>query len=246
MNLDLGFLIKRIFKKKSGDFFKLQSGLGYFFQDQTLLEEALTHRSFCEVRNSSYERLEFLGDSVIGLVISQFLYENFPQKTEGDLTKIKASLVSEITLTQVAQSLSLGHYIRISKEEEKAGGREKSSIISDAYEALIGAMFLDGGLSPAKRMIEKHILSRISQILQDKTIRNYKGELLEYLQAQGRRLPRYELLQEEGPDHEKKFTIAIFVKGEEWGRGSGTTKKEAEQNAAKMGLERIKEKKSSE
>jgi ribonuclease-3 len=241
MRLNLGLLLKRIFKKDSGNFFKLQSRLGYFFQDQALLEEALTHRSFCDERYFSYERLEFLGDSVLGLIISQFLYENFPQKTEGDLTKIKASLVSEITLTQVAQYISLGEYILISKEEEKAGGREKPSIISDAYEALVGAIFLDGGLSPARRMIEKHILSRFSQIVQNETFRNYKGELLEYLQAQGKRLPRYELLEEEGPDHEKKFTIAVFVKGKEWGRGSGTTKKEAEQNAARIALEKLEE-----
>jgi len=245
MSLDLGFLLKRIFRKKSGDFFKLQSRLGYFFQDQALLKEALTHRSFCEERDSSYERLEFLGDSVIGLIISQFLYENFPQKTEGDLTKIKASLVSEITLAQVAQFISLGEYIRMSTEEEKAGGREKPSIISDAYEALVGALFLDGGLSPTKRMMEHHILSRISEITQDEAFRNHKGELLEYLQARGRRLPRYEVLEEEGPDHEKRFIIAVFIKGDEWGRGSGTTKKEAEQNAAKIALEKLKEKEKS-
>jgi len=242
MRLDLGLLLRRIFNVKSGDFFKLQSRLGYFFQDQTLLKEALTHRSFCEERGSSYERLEFLGDSVIGLVISQFLYENFPRKTEGDLTKIKASLVSEMTLTQVAQFISLGEYVQMSKEEEKAGGREKPSIISDAYEALVGAVFLDGGLSPARRTVEKHILSRISEITQDEAFRNYKGELLEYLQARGRRLPRYEVLEEEGPDHEKEFTIAVLVKGDEWGKGSGTTKKEAEQNAARMALEKLKEK----
>jgi ribonuclease-3 len=245
MRLNLSLFFKRIFKKDPENFFKLQSRLGYFFQDQALLKEALTHRSFCEERYFSYERLEFLGDSVLGLIISQFLYENFPQKTEGDLTKIKASLVSEITLTQVAQYISLGQYILISKEEEKAGGREKPSIISDAYEALVGAVFLDGGLAPARRMIEKHILSRFSQIVQNETFRNYKGELLEYLQAQGKRLPRYELLEEEGPEHEKKFTIAVFVKGKEWGRGSGTTKKEAEQNAARMALEKLEEEKKS-
>lgn len=246
MKLNLRFLLRRILKKKSDEILRLQSRLSYFFQDQTRLEGALTHRSYCEKRDSSYERLEFLGDSVIGLVVSQFLYENFPQKTEGDLTKMKASLVSEITLTQVAQFILLGQYIRMSKEEEKAGGREKPSILSDAYEALIGAIFLDGGLSSAKRTIEKHILSRISEIIQGETFRNYKGELLEHLQAQGRRLPRYQVLEEKGPDHDKKFSIAVFVRGKEWGRGSGTTKKEAEQSAARMALEKLGVKENSE
>lgn len=240
MRLDLGFLLRRVFKKESDQFLRLQSGLTYFFRDRTLLTEALTHRSFCQERDSSYERLEFLGDSVIGLIISRFLYENFPQKTEGDLTKIKASLVSEITLTQVAQFISLGQYILMSKEEEKAGGRNKPSILSDAYEALVGAIFLDGGLSAASRTIEKHILSRISEIIEGETFRNCKGELLEYLQARGRRLPRYQVLEEKGPDHDKKFTMAVFVRSKEWGRGSGTTKKEAEQNAARTALEKLK------
>ncbi|MGB2697631.1 MAG: ribonuclease III [Candidatus Zixiibacteriota bacterium] len=242
MRLHLGSLLRKILKKDSGDLSQLQSRLGFFFRDQTLLQQALTHRSFCEDRDSSYERLEFLGDSVIGLIISQFLYENFPRKAEGDLTKIKASLVSEITLAQVAQSISLGEFIRMSKEEKKAGGQEKASITSDAYEALIGAVFLDGGLSQTTRIIDKHILSRIYQIIKNESFRNYKGELLECLQAQGRRLPRYQVLEEKGPDHEKKFVIAVFVKGDEWGRGSGTTKKEAEQNAAKMALEKFEEK----
>jgi ribonuclease-3 len=241
MRFDLGSLLRKIFDKNSGELAQLQSRLGYVFQDRSLLQQALTHRSFCEERESSYERLEFLGDSVIGLIISQFLYENFPQKAEGDLTKIKASLVSEITLTQVAQSISLGEYIQMSNEEKKAGGKEKASIISDAYEALIGAVFLDGGLSPATKILDKHIFSRIHQIIKNDAFRNYKGELLEYLQAQGRRLPRYQVLEEKGPDHEKKFVIAVFVKGKEWGKGSGTTKKEAEQNAAKVALEKLQE-----
>ena len=243
--MNLGFLLRRIFKKESDQFPGLETGLDYFFRDPALLREALTHRSYCQERDSSYERLEFLGDSVIGLVISRFLYEDFPGKTEGDLTKIKASLVSEMTLARVAQLISLGQYVLMGKEEEKAGGREKPSILSDAYEALIGAMFMDGGLSPARRTVEKHILSRIAEIIQDEDFRNYKGELLEHLQAQGKKLPRYQVLEEKGPDHDKKFTMAVFVKGKEWGRGSGTTKKEAEQNAAKMALEKLKGKQDS-
>lgn len=240
MSLDLRFLLKRIFTKKSAEFVPLQAGLGYFFRNPALLREALTHRSHCEERNSSYERLEFLGDSVIGLIISRFLYENFPQKTEGDLTKLKASLVSEMTLTRVAQLISLGQYVVMGKEEEKAGGREKPSILSDAYEALVGAVFLDGGLQAAENVIEKHILSRISEMAEGETFRNYKGELLEFLQARGKRLPRYQVLEEKGPDHDKKFTTAVFVRGTEWGRGSGTTKKEAEQNAARVALEKLR------
>jgi ribonuclease-3 len=185
------------------------------------------------------ERLEFLGDSVLGMVTSRFLFENFPEKSEGDLTKLKSTLVSEANLSRIAKSISLGKFLNLSEDEEKSGGRERSSIISDAYEALIGAVFLDGGLAPAQRMIQRQILRRYVEITTDQALHNYKGELLEYMQALGLGLPRYEVLEEKGPDHQKRFTIAVSVKGRKMGQGAGKNKKEAEQKAARMALENV-------
>jgi ribonuclease-3 len=245
---------------------ELERRLGYRFKDLRLLDRALTHRSFVHAPNDgstllqahgaeasqdadlpqaetlvANERLEFLGDSVLGMVVSQFLFERFPGKSEGDLTKLKASLVSEVTLSRIARSICLGKYLNVSVEEEKSGGRERSSIIADAYEAVIGAVYLDGGLVPAKRVIKDLILKRWLELASDKTSYNYKGELLEYMQALGLGMPRYEVLVEEGPDHQKKFTIAVLAKGKVMGKGEGLTKKEAEQKAAKMALGNIDE-----
>ncbi len=217
--------------------------MGYRFSDPQLLERALTHRSYIHSPENeglrANERLEFLGDSVLGMVTSRFLFERFPERSEGDLTKLKSTLVSEANLSRIAKSIFLGKFLNLSEEEEKSGGRERSSIVSDAYEAVIGAVFLDGGLAPAQRMITNQILKKYLEITTDQTLHNYKGELLEYLQALGLGLPRYEVLEEKGPDHRKKFTIAVCIKGEKIGRGVGKNKKEAEQKAARMALENI-------
>jgi len=222
---------------------ELEKKLGYRFVNLELLSRALTHRSYIHTPENedlrAIERLEFLGDSVLGMVTSRFLFEHFPDKSEGDLTKLKSTLVSEANLSRIAKSISLGQHLNISEEEEKSGGRERSSIVSDAYEAVIGAVFMDGGLAPVERMIENQILRRYLEITTDRAFHNYKGELLEYMQALGLGLPQYDLLEEEGPDHEKKFTIAVTVKGRQLGRGMGKNKKEAEQRAARMALENI-------
>lgn len=222
---------------------ELQRKLGYRFKNREILERALTHRSYLNVPPNgdlwANERLEFLGDSILGMVTSWFLFENFPDKNEGDLTKLKSTLVSEANLSQIARSLALGKYLRMSEEEEKAGGRERSSIVSDAYEAVIGAVFLDGGLAPAEKMIRQQILEKCLEIVSDRTFHNFKGELLEYMQALGMGLPKYEVTQEHGPDHQKRFTIQVSTKGKKMGEGVGKNKKEAEQKAAKMALENI-------
>jgi ribonuclease-3 len=224
-------------------FRELERKLGYVFRNLELLDRALTHRSYIHTPENedlrANERLEFLGDSVLGMITSRFLFENFPEKSEGDLTKLKSTLVSEANLSQIAKSISLGKYMNLSEEEDKSGGRERSSIISDAYEAVIGAVFLDGGLVPAERMIKNQILKKYLEITTDQAFHNYKGELLEYMQALGMGLPRYDLLEERGPDHQKRFAIAVTVKGKEMGRGVGNNKKEAEQRAAKMALENV-------
>jgi len=217
--------------------------LGYGFRNLELLDRALTHRSYIHTPENenlrANERLEFLGDSVLGMVTSRFLFENFPDKNEGDLTKLKSTLVSEANLSRIAKSVSLGKYLNLSGEEEKSGGRERNSIISDAYEAVIGAVFLDGGLAPAEKMVRNQILKKYLEITTDQALYNYKGELLEYMQALGLGLPKYNVLQEKGPDHQKRFIIAVSVKGKKIGEGMGKNKKEAEQKAARMALENI-------
>ena len=245
--------LKRLFPKKERfkRYSELERRLGYRFKNLGLLDRALTHRSYLHApENSSTnspqggnlatnERLEFLGDSVLGMVTSQFLFGNFPGKSEGDLTKLKGTLVSEATLSRIARSICLGKYLNLSEEEDKSGGRQRTSIIADAYEAVIGAIYLDGGLVPAQRVIKNQILKRCLELASDKAFYNYKGELLEYMQALGLGMPRYEVLVEKGPDHQKKFTIAVSAKGKKMGKGEGLTKKEAEQKAAKMALENI-------
>jgi len=238
------FLI-RLFARRdtSKKYLELEQKLGYRFKNPGLLERALTHRSYIHTPENedlrANERLEFLGDSVLGMVTSRFLFESFLEKSEGDLTILKSTLVSEANLSRIAKSISLGSYLNLSEEEEKSGGRERNSIVSDAYEAVIGAIFLDGGLAPTEKMIQNQILRKYLQITTDQTLHNYKGELLEYMQALGLGLPRYDVLEEKGPDHQKRFTIAVSVKGKRMGQGVGKNKKEAEQKAARVALENI-------
>lgn len=245
MSTRLPTFLRRLFTKKRRfkSYRELEKKLSYRFVRLELLNRALTHRSYIHTPENedlrANERLEFLGDSVLGMVTSRFLFEHFPDKSEGDLTKLKSTLVSEANLSRIAKSISLGKYLNISEEEEKSGGRGRISIVSDAYEAVIGAVFLDGGLAPAERMIRNQILKRYLEITTDLAFHNYKGELLEYMQALGLGLPRYDVLEEEGPDHQKRFTIAVSVKGKRLGKGMGKNKKEAEQGAARMALGNI-------
>jgi ribonuclease-3 len=221
----------------------LELRLGYKFKNKDLLIESLTHRSSLKEqgkqREASYERLEFLGDAVLGLSVSRFLFDNFPDKDEGELTKLKATLVSEANLARKAKLISLGKHLLLSPEEEKSGGRLRTSILSDSYEALLGAIFLDGGLEAAEKFIQVQILRNLKETTLDRSFQNYKGELLEYLQAEGEGIPKYEVLEECGPDHQKMFTIGVYSKGRRLGIGKGASKKEAEQNAAKMALEEL-------
>ena len=180
-----------------------------------------------------------MGDSVLGMVVSRFLYDEFPEKREGELTKIKAVLVSEPTLSRIALGMDLGRFLYLSQEEDRAGGRRRRSIVADAYEALIGAVFLDGGLTPARKVIKSQLLKKYWELTTDEEHFNYKGELLEYLQSFGWGMPRYEVVQEKGPDHKKRFTVEVFAQDKRVGKGTGESKKEAEQRAAKKALEKI-------
>jgi len=212
--------------------------LGYRFRDPRLLQEALTHRSYAySVQNGpTYERLEFLGDSVLGLVVARRLYLRHPDNSEGELTKLKASLVNLKTLTAVAKREALARHIRLSPEEDKAGGRGRGSILSDVYESVIGAIFLDGGLDAAAAVIERTLIRSLTEKTPDLLEVNYKGELLEYLQGQGQGMPRYEVIAASGPDHAKVFTVVVHANGRSVGRGIGPNKKDAEQLAAREAL----------
>ncbi|MCB2231777.1 ribonuclease III [bacterium] len=218
----------------------VQEIIGYSFRDVELLSLALTHRSAanCGQNGSlSNERLEFLGDSVLGLVIADRLYDDNPDMSEGDLTKTKAMLVNETTLAVVAMEVGLNHCVRLSPEEIKSGGRERNSIIADAFEAVIGAVYLDGGYHAARDVVLRLIYVRRDRITRDESQRNFKGELLELIQARGEGMPHYEIVSERGPDHAKEFHVRVTVSGQTVGEGVGFSKKEAEQKAAGVALE---------
>lgn len=229
---------------RTQDLERLEDILGYHFHDQALLHRSLAHRSIVRARSGllpSNERLEFLGDSVLGLVIADQLYRDNPAMSEGDLTKLKAMLVNEGALSRVAINSGVNNYIMLSSEEEKSGGRERSSIVSDAFEALIGAVYLDGGLAAARHTILQCLYSRRDEIVADASQRNYKGELLELVQAAASGSPQYEVVSESGPDHDKTFRVVVIVGDRRLGEGHGPTKKEAEQRAAAMALERLQQ-----
>ena len=218
-------------KTKSIDF--LEERIGYVFDNKNLLRNALTHSSYANEkhmkRETNNERLEFLGDAVLEIITSDYLYHNYPTLPEGELTKKRASIVCEPTLALCANEISLGSYLRLGKGEELTGGRDRNSIISDAMEAVIGAIYLDGGFANAKEFVDKFILTDIEnkQLFYDsKTI------LQEIIQGMHMGALEYNLSHEEGPDHNKKFVVEACLGGKKLGEGVGRTKKAAEQEAA--------------
>ena len=215
----------------------LETKLGYTFHDRALLENALTHSSFANENHSpdgSNERLEFLGDSILGMVTAEFLYRTHPDLPEGDLTRKRAALVREESLVEVADRLDLGAYLRLGKGEDQGGGRERPSIRADAVEAVLAAVFLDGGLAEAKRIVQRFILEAEKVASQD-----YKTALQERVQRESGQVLTYRLTGESGPDHAKVFTVAVELNGRSVGEGRGHSKKEAEQLAAKAAMETI-------
>lgn len=224
------------------DLDKLQQILGHKFHQPALISLALTHRSLVRARDGempSNERLEFLGDSVLGLVIADKLYRDYPNLAEGNLTKKKAMLVNEAALSRVAMEIGLNDHILLSTDEERSGGRDRPSIVSDAFEAVIGALYLDGGLEAARNMILNCLYARRDAIVNDSSQQNYKGDLLELVQADGESVPRYEVIRESGPDHGKTFHVTVIVGADQVGEGTGASKKDAEQKAARMALDRL-------
>ncbi len=220
----------------------MEDKIGYRFQKKKLLRQAMIHSSFAYEHQidklDCNERLEFLGDAVLEVTSSDFLYRQYPEKPEGELTKIRASLVCEPTLAYCASEIGLGKYLLLGKGEEATGGRNRDSVVSDAMEALIGAIYLDGGFANAKEFVHRYVLNDLEhkQLFYDsKTI------LQEIVQArEGEQLLEYELLKEEGPDHRKVFEVSAILNGQEIGRGSGRTKKAAEQLAAYRGILKLK------
>lgn len=215
---------------KATGYKELQNKIGHSFIDDSLLINALTHSSFKNEKQSvrDYERLEFLGDAVLELTVSEFLYKDNPDMREGDMTKMRASLVCEPTLAFCAQELSLGEYILLGRGEEKTGGRGRESIISDVFEALIGALYLDGGFEVARKFVHKYVLTDYRNKIE---FRDSKTTLQEYVQDKGYEM-EYVLADESGPDHHKRYTVNVLINGKVRGRGSGSSKKRAEQNAA--------------
>ncbi len=215
----------------------LQEKIGYHFQDISLLKQALTHSSFTNEQKINkvmhYERLEFLGDAVLELVSSEFLFAQHPDWPEGKLTKMRASMVCEPSLAFCARDLELGQYMRLGKGEESTGGRRRDSITSDAMEAVIGAIYLDGGMEAAKTFINTFILSD----LEDKVLfYDSKSNLQEVIQGNLKKDFHYELLEESGPEHDKTFVVEVYMENEGIGKGFGRTKKAAEQQAAYQAL----------
>ena len=220
---------------------KLEQGLGYTFRNKALLENALTHSSYANENRERHlpdnERLEFLGDSILGFVVAEYLYRNFPDKPEGELTRIRADLVCEHNLAEAAATVELGSYLLLGHGEEQGGGRKRDSIVSDAMESVIAASFMDGGFAAAKEIIDRLILSNIPK----GRPRNfdYKTAFQELVQRKKDQQIHYELTGESGPDHDKHFEVEVLLNGKAVGHGVGSSKKRAEQAAAEAAIEAL-------
>lgn len=220
---------------------KLEQGLGYTFRNKALLENALTHSSYANENRERHlpdnERLEFLGDSILGFVVAEYLYRNFPDKPEGELTRIRADLVCERNLAKAAATIELGSYLLLGHGEEQGGGRKRDSIVSDAMESVIAASFMDGGFAAAKEIIDRLILSNIPK----GRPRNfdYKTAFQELVQRKKDQQIHYELTGESGPDHDKHFEVEVLLNGKAVGHGVGSSKKRAEQAAAEAAIEAL-------
>ena len=227
------------------EFEALQRTIGYRFRDRGLLEHAMTHTSRANedvsggVRDN--ESMEFLGDALLGFVIADMLFRDFPEFDEGEKSKTKASLVSTTALARQAERLGLGDHLLLGRGEEKTGGRRKQALLADGYEALIAAIYLDGGIEPARAFIMREFSPQLDEVHRHGvSAQDYKSTLQEWLQSRDLPLPEYRLAGSLGPDHRKLFEIDVMVRGERVGSGSGPSKKEAEQDAARATLDKLR------
>ncbi len=220
------------------DYSQLEKRLNYTFNNKQLIIEALTHKSYKKPYNN--ERLEFLGDAVLDLIVGEYLFSKFPKSNEGILSKIRASLVNESGFTLLARVIDLGQYIYLSSAEENNNGRDKPSLLSNAFEAIIGAIYLEAGLNTAKEISIKLLEESHPKIDLDSLSKDYKTALQEITQATHGVTPLYEMLGSSGPDHKKEFEIAVILDEKTIAKASGKSKKEAQQKAAKIALEALK------
>ena len=219
----------------------IQQRIGYTFNDPELLTRALTHKSYANENKvlTHNERMEFLGDAVLNLIVSEFLMKTCPDSTEGDLSRLRAAVVSEPALAQIAREIGLGSHLLLGRGEEQTGGRNKASLLADCLEALIASIYLDAGKDAAQNFVLRFFEEVIKRTCTSGSTLDYKTVLQELCQERLKRLPEYRVSSETGPDHQKQFEVAVSINGQESGRGTGKSKKEAEQRAAKEALEKL-------
>ncbi|MGA2613872.1 MAG: ribonuclease III [Spirochaetia bacterium] len=225
-------------RKKELQLFERHAGIR--FRELEFLNQAFTHRSFANELGESTEnneRLEFLGDSVLGLAVSEYLYESLPDQPEGELARIKSFVVSEASLSEIARKLRVDNYILIGRGEEYSGGRSKKAILADCLEAIIGAYYLDSGFQPSRLFVHQMLIPEINKVLENKHAKDYKTMLQEYVQKRMKTYPRYKVVQKTGPDHDRTFWIEVHIGDRSFGAGKGKNKKEAEQEAARIAYE---------
>lgn len=225
------------------DFTQLEHRLGHAFANRDLLIEALTHRSYLnehrEYAGAHNERLEFLGDAVLELAVTNFLFKKFPAKPEGELTAYRASLVNTVSLAESSQALGVGDFLLLSKGEAKDTGRARDVILADAFEAIIGAMYLDAGYESAEAFVAQNLYDKIDEVIAKRSYQDAKSRFQEIAQEKRGITPGYETLSEVGPDHDKVFSVGVFIGAAEIARGAGRSKQEAEQLAAQAGLDKM-------
>jgi ribonuclease-3 len=217
---------------------ELEKSLGYQFEDKKLITEALTHRSYKKDANN--ERLEFLGDAVMDLIVGEYLFYLFPKAEEGTLSKLRAALVNEDSFTRLAERLNLGKYLYLSPAEENNNGREKPSILSSAFEAVIGAIYLESGFETSKNVALKLLKKEFPIITPEELLKDYKTTLQEITQAHFGVVPEYRLIKASGPDHKKEFEIGVFIRDKEYAVAKGKSKKTAQQEGARLTIEMLK------
>ncbi len=224
---------------------ELESNVGFVFQDKSLLTRALTHRSYLnenpDLPYLDNERLEFLGDAILDFVAAEYLYQHFPEMSEGDLTSLRAALVKGESLARFATELGLPPHLLMSRGEDAAGGRSRVPLLAGAFEAMIGALYLDQGLTTARALVERFIVPEGDRIHQQRLDRDAKSLLQEMSQGRLQVTPQYRLVETHGPDHAKEFTVEVVLRDQSYGRGTGRSKQIAEQEAARVALENLRD-----